>query len=111
MYWLVIPDLEYNLKKKGSCQFWEFVHKKTMESPLMRSTKVVNSIKEQVESKTKEKYMFGKIELDKLEKEKTNQMVAGKLKPKTCMFVCKILVPVTSLIFFITFFIVISVNK
>ena len=90
----------------------EFVHKKTIESPLMRSTKVANSIKEQVESKPKAKYT-----LDKLEKEKTNQMVgrnqivAGKLKPKTCMFVCKILVPVTSLIFFITFFIVISVHE
>ena len=106
----------------------EIVQQKSMESPSLRSTKVANSI--EIESKTKAKYM-----LERLDKNKTNQMDAGnkmdagnqmdsgnqmdagnrmdagKLKPNSCMFVCKVLVPVTSLIFFITFFIVISVHE
>ena len=68
----------------------ELVGKETVESPLMKSAKVGNSVK--VESKT-------------------NQIGEGKLKNKTCRFVCKALVPITSTIFIITFFIVINVHE
>ena len=60
------------------------------ETPLMKGTKVGNSVK--VESKT-------------------NQMDEGQMRKRTCRFVCKALVPVTSTVFIITFFIVISVHE
>ena len=60
------------------------------ETPLMKGTKVGNSVK--VESKT-------------------NQMDEGQMRKRTCRFVCKALVPVTSTVFIITFFIVINVHE
>ena len=88
----------------------EFVNKKSMESPHMRSTKVGDSVIK-VESKTKATGMLEKLDKDQSSKiDAGNQMEARKLRPKTCMFVCKVLVPLTSLIFFITFFIVIKVH-
>ena len=89
----------------------EFVNKKSMESPHMRSTKVDDSVIK-VESKTKATGMLEKLDKDQANKiDAGNHTEARKLRPKTCMFVCKVLVPVTSLIFFIAFFIVISVHE
>ena len=88
----------------------EFVNKKCMESLHMKSTKVGDSVIK-VESKTKATGMLEKLDKDQANKiDAGNQMEARKLRPKTCMFVCKVLVPLTSLIFFITFFIVIKVH-